>query len=897
MLVGRGEASERVAWAIANARSGAGAAVVVTGEPGSGKSTLLDSAVRRAGDAVVLRATGVPVEKGLPHSALHALLWPILDRLDALPEVQRQALAVALGQEHGPPPSPFLLGAATLTLLAAAADTKPVVVVLDDAQWVDAASLEALAFAARRLAGERVGVVVAARAAEVPAALAGLDGCALGDVTTTEAAQILSPQGVMPDVAAELVARAGGNVLALVELSRRLDDAQRAGRAPLPSMPQTGPVFEAQARELPSMARDAAALAALADEVAAPVLAVARSELGLAAGDLRAAEDAGLLTAAAAGVRWRHPLARAAVLEVTPPSRRRELARALADAAEQTGAAESVVVEFRLGAADGPDETLALAFERVANDAGSTGDHQRASAMWVHAAETGTDPARRSTRVLESAESLLRGGLLSEARPRYEAALDAGLDAEGQARALLALGRIEHVSGSPRRAVDRFKEAAAVAPTPAARVRACAEGVLATMYAGLPGVARELADEAVASHDPNSAVDRMLVGHAQGVAESLAGNRDAARPLLLGVIDEGEASGVLGEEPDLVWLVVTAPLFVQADPDAGADIATPALDQLRLRGDMFWLPRVLRLWGVRHLVAGRMQAAYATIEEAAELSRDAGQTTQLVDALGVLAELEALRGDREACLAHVAELESLLPTLGVPFLAGNAWAARGLLHLGLGEAALAAEQLAHSLNIGEGVLWRAAAVADLVEALILDGRRDEAETAAAVADSPRAAALVLSDDAEAVSMLLAAAAATSEVIERARCRLLAGERLRRAGLRREAREHLQAASDSFAAAGAAPWRRRAEAELQASGAVLSRAYEDETLTGAELRVAALVAEGRPTREVAALLFLSPKTVEFHLGRIYRKLGVRGRAELAHRLAGESSTSAAGARPR
>lgn len=271
-------------------------------------------------------------------------------------------------------------------------------------------------------------------------------------------------------------------------------------------------------------------------------------------------------------------------------------------------------------------------------------------------------------------------------------------------------------------------------------------------------------------------------------------------------------------------------------------------------------------------------------EEAVDLSRSAEQPTQLLEALSALAMLEAMRGEEQSCLAHVRELRELTPLVDVPFLMSASWHAEGMLHLALGDAAAAAAALLPALGVPAGVNWQAEAAADLVEALVLAGRLDQARVAAAQIPSLRAAALVAVHDDEAVELLAQAADLARDPWERARCRLLAGERLRRAGQRRQAREHLRAAAESFRRAGATPWQRRASDGLRSSGEVLSTGYADTTaLTGAELRVASLVVEGRSTREVAALLFLSPKTVEFHLGRIYRKLGVRDRTGLARQL--------------
>ncbi|HUR52478.1 MAG TPA: AAA family ATPase [Mycobacteriales bacterium] len=884
MATGRREAYERAAWLVAGARSGSGRALLVVGDAGSGKTTLLADAATRAGDALLLRTTGVSAEGAVAHGGLHALLSLHTELLAALPDTQRQALAVALGRESGPPPTPLLMGAATLTALSAAAAERPVLVLVDDAQWVDESSLQALAFAARRLSDERVGIVLTARSEQVPPALEGIESVVLDELSEQEAAQLLHDVALGPGVLRELLAATGGNALALVEMASSLDDEQRAGLRPLPRVPPRGSVFSDRVSALPPHGLDAAGLVGLAEGLSASALEAARRVTALGAEALRPAEESGLLAVSAEGVKWRHTLARAEVLEALGPARRRELAAVLARTARDTGAPESVTVELELEAAEGQDEQLALRLEALATSSETSGDYAGAARSWSRASRVGTDSTRFGLRLLGSAEATLRNGGLAAALLRYDAALATGLGDADRSRAHLARGRIMHTNGSPRVAVADFRAAAGAARTSETQVRACAEGVLACMFAGAPESAITLADEAEAAHDPTRPAERLLVLHARGAALALSGSPEQGRPLLEASVQVAETTSVLQAEPELVLWVVTAPLFAGGDPNLGDAVAAPALDELRRRGDLLWLPRVIRLWGVRQFLAGRLLAAFATTEEAAELSRAAGQRTQLVEALGVLAFLEAVRGEEGSCLAHVEELEAVYAGLDVPFLSAHGWRSEGLLRLGRGEARAAADVLGAALQAPKGIAWRAEAVADLVEALVLEGRKEEARAALEQAWSPQGAGLVEDDDERAIALLLQATGAALSPFEKARCQLLLGERLRRTGQRVEARTHLRAAAEQFRRSGADPWQRRAQEGLRASGESLRRGAEaDIALTGAELRVAGLVAQGRPTREVATLLFLSPKTVEFHLSRIYRKLGVRGRAELARRL--------------
>ena len=338
---------------------------------------------------------------------------------------------------------------------------------------------------------------------------------------------------------------------------------------------------------------------------------------------------------------------------------------------------------------------------------------------------------------------------------------------------------------------------------------------------------------------------------------------------------------LLEVEPGLLLWAVNADLFLAAVPTPLHPSVLTALTRMRESGELVWSPRVVRLVGVRDLVRGSWGPAQAAAEEATELARLAGQPTQVAEGLLLQADIEAVRGLADPCLAHTAEAGAIVADLEIRWLSDGVWATRGLLHLTLDEPAAAEGCYARCTDGDEEV------TAGLVEALLRQGRPgDAADVLTRAGDPPESGSMArcLLDDDQAAAWRLVEHAHTDTAFQGARRRLAAGGILRRAGARSDARQQLRLAEEVFTALGATPWLERAQSELRASGATLRRGPEGQQLTPGELRVAGLVAQGRSNKDVAAALFLSTKTVEFHLGRAYRKLGVANRTALAARLA-------------
>lgn len=887
MLRGREQVWAALTWLCEGARAGQGSALVVRGDPGSGKTWL----VRRTAEArrlPVVVLTGVAAEQAEPYAALHRLLTGLPSDED-LPAPQREAVDVVLGRAAGPAPSSLLLAAAVLSLLSASARDRGAVVLVDDAHWVDPASLRVLGFLARRLDGERLGLVLAGRPGPELDALADLPTQELAELDAEDCRSLL-PE-VRTDVVDALRSHAGGNPLALLESAATLDEGQRRGRSPLPTpspVTRAGAHFAARLAALDDDARRlAVVLAQGAGEDLDVVLAVHGGGADDTARLLSDLEGARLLTRDATGPAWSHPLARAVALDAASPEQRREVAAALAATLQERGADEAAL-PHRCVAATSRDEDLARDLERSARGAAARGDHHLAASRWTAAAQHGTGDT--AGRLAEAGFAAVRAGRLAQAAQLHEDALAAGAEPELAAGLWLSRGRIAHVDGLPETALHAYQQAVLVAGEDSAlALRARAEALFSAMYAGRPEVARDLASAAAERARPGDAVSILFAQHLAGAAACLSGDRPAGADLLRDAVAGSLGHDLVAADPSLVLWWVSASLFAgEPLPPEATDATKAVLEGWRRTGDLTWLPRVLRLWGLTEQLAGRFVASWGALDESVDLSRSAGQRTQLCEALGARAQAHALRGDRSAYERDVAELTALLREVDVPWLAPLPWWTRGVLELSLGEHAEAARVLAPARTLDPRFRDRDAALADLVEALVGAGRQAEAEEVVRSLgedDSPAAclARGLVEPDGE-VALSLLARAQGSDPEQAARAALHLGSRSRRAGRRRAAREQLERALELFEALGATPWIQRTRSELAAAGATLRRPEVAATeLTGAESRVALLVAEGRPTKDVAALLFLSPKTVEFHLSRVYRKLGVRGRAELAARL--------------
>ena len=914
VLVGREPDCARIDELLERGRRGRSGTLVLRGEAGLGKTALLDYAAERADGMTVVRAIGVEYDAELPFSGLLELLRPLFDHLDEIPAPQAEALRSALGLCEPRSHDRFTIGAATLSLLAAAAEDNPLLVIVDDAQWVDVATCDALIFAVKRLVADAAAILFAVRDGEertfdAPA----LEQLQLRALEVQDAERLLAEAGrnVAPEVVRRLCLATRGNPLALLEVSSALSPAQLTGHEPLPDPVPAGPTLERafawRAEGLPPDARRALVVVAvsLSDDV--ETIAEALASTGVDRAALEPAEDAGLLVLAEGRVSFRHPLVRSAIFHAAPPSERRTAHRALADAL-RAGLDPERLAWHLAGAAFGVDEEAANALEAAARQAEERSSYAAAAAAFERAAGLTADDDARPRRLYAAADATLRAGRADDALALLAEPVAQERDVRLKAGALRLQGRISYLAGRPREAGAVLIEASRLLEEidrPLA-VEICTEACSAQLGLGdADGIlaAADRAHELVAAL-PNSNLQD-VVALTRGWALCYAGRSDEGLPLLSEAVSTAatlDPVGLVRMSGALEWLDRSREGYRHACRD---------VSQARADGAIGLLPYLLyqQAWHANR--AGLLSEGYAAACEALSLARELDLWLPRIQALLVLAAITARRGSEADCIRYADEVRGPLEEAG---LAGyRVWlrASLGLLAIGLSDADGAARELEpaarglEDLGIhSRGIVPRA----ELAEIHARGGNADDAAAALAAFDesletqSPvgrataaRARALLASDD-ELEERFDEAFAVHEDSDDRwalARTRLAFGERLRRAGRRRDAREQLKLALETFEAQRADTWAERVRAELRASGETLRRrkAWQEEELTPQELQISLHVARGMTNREVGAALFLSHKTIEFHLGRIYRKLKMHSRAELIRRFAREAEEAA------
>ncbi|MEV5560082.1 LuxR C-terminal-related transcriptional regulator [Nonomuraea wenchangensis] len=879
MLYGRVTETNAVTVLLDSARDGEGGALALRGEAGVGKSALLDLAASLAvaNGMRVLRADGIEPESDLAFAALHQLLHPATGLLDALPGPQRDALSAALGLTDTPHSDRFLVGAGVLSLLAETAAPSGLLCLVDDVQWVDRASADALLFAARRLRTERVAVLFSVRG---DALLKGVPELRVGGLDEESCAALLASGGaVAPDVVRRLTALTGGNPLVLREGVAALSPAQLAGQAPLPDpLPGGAQLFGEQVARLSPDARRFLLLASLEAELALVVRAA-----GAAGEVLHEVEAAGLVTVADGAVRFRHPLVRSAVHAAATSAEVRAAHVTLAGLVAGDRRALHLAA-----AALGPDETVAAELTAAAGRARTRGGHGDAATALARAAELTPDPLRRAERLKDAATAAWLAGRPGQAQSHLAEARELAERGEGGLLEEIAQlrGRFELNSGDASEAVRILAAGGGI--------EMLADASEAASYVGDVPAMVELGRRARA-HPPGFLRD--VVAGIGAMLEDGSGGE-----LLRGALDR---TGELTLAADLLWASAAASYLGEAD--VSAELVERAGRAARVSGMVGQLPVVLEFVATGERFKGRLAESAAVAEEGLQLAREAGYTNSVAAHLANLAVVAALRGEEERCRALAEEALSIAVPHRIGLRAGVAGYALALLDLGLGRYAAAHARLAALATAGPGaghptVTWRS--TPDRLEAALAAGEHESA--AEALAAYEQWVANAVTDEARALlarcRALLAAPGADAELfeealrrhgepVERARTALLYGERLRRAQRPGQARNHLRAALETFERLGAAPWAERARGELRAAGEAAARPAADDpetVLTPQELRIARLVAEGASSKEVAARLFLSPRTVEYHLYKIYPKLGVTTRTELARLLVKASS---------
>ncbi|MDX3660189.1 AAA family ATPase [Streptomyces sp. ID05-26A] len=928
--MGRESERRQVERLVASARLGHGGALAITGEPGVGKTALLRFASSCATGMTVLQAAGSEPEQDIPFGALHQVLRPALDCLGEIPGPQAQALSVALALSSGPAIDRFAVGAATLSLLCRFAEQRPVAVLLDDLHLVDRPSADALAFAARRLAADPIVLVATTRSPDPPLPalpLSGIDLTAAGELVSSR-----SSAAVPPELVARLHRATAGNPLALIELAARPLE-HLSPEAPLPVSAALAREFASQARSLSAPGRAALTVASVAG-TDLRVVAGACAVLGVAVDALAEAESAGLVRISDGRAEFRHPLIRAAVYGDTDPQHRRSVHRAVAEA---FGPHDADRHAWHLAEASmGPDAHVADLLVQAAGRAHDRSAHDVAAAAYARAARLSPDVGQHASLCVAAAESAWLAGetrrsvsLLDEARgpadqPRRDVSSlhDAGNPAAPaiplrtaelrttelrtaelrttelravELRAVELRAAIAARTGSLTEARDLCRLAAADSPAPNATVLLLADAVNACFYLGDTTTGLKLAHEIEALLDHVTTPTAQGLGQmAAGVARILAnqGGTDQIRAAV-GLL---ASSGLLRDDRRrLSWLMI-GPMFLR-DADSGADLRRIVADA-RAEAAVGTLPALLFHVARDEATTNQWVRAEATYDEATRLARETGQETDLAMCLAGLAWLRARLGDEERCRALVAEALPICRARDIHI--GRVWSLFALGELELGDPAKALthlEELAallDELGLTDPDLSPAPELAD---ALVRLGRRDDAvrmarryraEAAAkgqpwAMGRAERTLGVVSADFDQHFEASLGYHERTLDDFETARTRLAYGARLRRARRRVDARPHLHAALETFENLRAARWADLAAIELGATGETIQRRAPGETLTPQELQVSLLLAEGKTTREVAAALFLSPKTIEYHLRKVYTKLGIRSRSELAGRL--------------
>ena len=892
MLYGRSEQLAAIDRLLAGMRSGQAGVLVLRGEAGIGKTALLDAAGQRASGARVLRVAGVESEAELPFAALHALLRPALDEVRALSGRQAAALRGALGMAAEAGTDRFLVGLAVLSLLAELAGQRPLLCLVDDAQWVDQASSDALMFAARRLAAERAALLVAARDEPAGDGLPGLSGLPelrVGGLDRTSAEQLLAGAGLVRAVRDQLIGEADGNPLALIELSRGLSAEERAGSVTPLAWPAASPAgrvqraFGARVAGLPQPCRLAVLIAALAGLADLAEVSRALAAAGGSLTDLAAAERAGVVRVMPAGVIFSHPLARAAVLAGSDVAARMTGHRALAEVLDGDRRA------WHLAAlADGPDEKVAAELDAAAQRAEQRSSRAAASAAYERAAALSADSAGRGRRLALAAVAAIDAGQLPRAAGLARQADGLATDPGAVAALTRVQAQLRFEAGRPAEAAQQVLDGAALlARTDRETAQAMMIQVVSLLWLSSGPVDPELERRAA-----------LMLPAGAGLMEFLRGVRR---------LQDGDTCAT-----------ITVPATQDHDPLAGSDMISHLLLDI-VRGDLpavggraadmaAWcrnagvpglLAKALACLASAQFLRGEFLDAITTAKEGLRIAADTGQAA-LAGALAfTAASLAAVTGDEETCLARAAQVRDLSTRMQILSLAG-ADIALALLDLGYARYQSALDRMqAATTGPGRRNPWLLYAYPVHVEAAVRAGRPDLAAQPLAqftawadvigqrwaTALSARCAALT-ADDADAEPLWREAIAAhegDGRPFEQARTRLLYGEWLRRKQRRAGARGQLLTAAAAFARMGARPWQGHAEAELRATGAGAPAVTADDPLarlTPQELMVVRLAAVGASNKKIGAQLFLSPRTVGYHLYRAFPKLGVTTREELA-----------------
>lgn len=900
MIFGRFIELERIDQVFARARSGHCAALLVLGEPGIGKTALLGTARVRAGAMIVLAARGVPSEADIPFAGLLDLVRPLLGRLSSIPDTQADALRGALGLGLPTGGDRFLVGAATLSLLAAAAEAEPVLLLVDDAHWLDGESLGALLFAVRRLDSDAVATLIAARTDELRLeSVAGLDVLELRGLDLIGTAQLAEQRAgrrLNTHDAARVFEVTRGNPLAVIEIGTDEQALAFDGPAPLSRVVEDG--YARRLDHLPPGVRSLLLIAAIDATLDAVKVEQAAASTGVAT-TLANAEGSGLVDLVEGRVVFRHPLVRSAVYQTASATERRA---AHAAVARTLGRRElsGRRAWHEAAASVGPDERIAAALEAAADEARDRGGDGAAAVALERAAHLTPDSARRARRLYLAALSALRAGRAEQANGLVVTAVAACDEPLLRADIQFLHGLLLDRAGASTAAYRLLlREGRQVAEHDARRAAVMlARGCSVCINAGEIDAGLELGREAQQLADDSGASLEHEVGAILGRALMLVGDLREAEPLLRRGITAVRAS----DDRDPVALQwIASDLGWLCDYPAAREAAAEAADIARLQGALGVIPQAGEALAQALYVLGAWDAATATAAESLRLAHDTHQPRDGAWLCLVLGDIAAARGRRDDCVALIDEADAF--AVGKPGWAGHGFAGPVLGHLALamGDIDEAIDHLEREADLEreQASTFLYLPAFDLAEAYVRADRAAQARAlieriaphvnqAWARAALDRCRGLVATEDRFDESFLASIDAFERLQVpfEAARSRLCFGEGLRRARRGAAARDELRAALTTFERLAAEPWAARAHRELEATGETLRRRGPSAiaSLTPQELQVAQIVADGATNREAAARLFLSPKTIEAHLHRAYRKLGLTGRAQLRGALA-------------
>lgn len=907
-LSGRGAECAELEQLVDQARGGDSQVLVVRGEAGIGKTALLDHLAASVPDFELIRTAGVESEMELAYAGLQQLCAPLMDRVVALPEPQRDALNVAFGRSSGPTPDRFLVGLAVLGLFSVVAENRPVCCLVDDAQWLDRVSAQTLGFVARRLPAEPIILVCALR--EPVDGLTGLPKLIVRGLTDADARALLHaalPGQIDPQVADRIVAETHGNPLALLELPRGLSAAELAGGYYRPDVqPVAGQIEDHFLTRVRSLSEDSQRLllVAAAEPVGDVALLLRAAEsLGLGESAIDPAVQGGLIEVGM-WVRFRHPLVRSAIYRAAPGGDRRAAHRALAEATDPAVDPDRRAWH-RAHAAIGPDESVAAELERSADRARNRGGIAAAAAFLARATELTPDAAVRGARALDAAEVTRAAAELDEAGALLATAELAPLDDLQRARvarmrAQLAFSRGRGSGDAPAliESVQQFFSAArSLEPFDRSMAQeTLLEAVSAAMYTGRLFGAQVRNETAAAlaagtQADPTRPSELLLRALTSRISQGCAAGVASMRAAITAMTPQ-------------TWSWQAFPIAHEAvahdlwDDEAWYRIATDAVQIATDVGALAMLPTALMTRAGVHVQAGEFDSATILLAEAGVLSAAVGHTPVRYHELA----LAAWRGDEAQATALIDAAVRDGAARGEGRVTALAGYATGVLRNGLGQYRVALAALRQACEYEDLGLYGW----NLVELVEAGARTDEPSLAAEAAAQlderaavsgtdwalgVRARSQALLTDGPAADALYVEAidrlARTRIVVQLARAHLLYGEWLRRENRRNDARAQLRTAHEMFSTMGAQAFAERSRRELQATGQKVRRqpTATGDALTAQEQQIAELAAAGLTNAEIGAQLFISAHTVEWHLRKIFVKLAVRSRRELRGMIAG------------